>query len=1528
LRIALTALTPGGPADVIVSGDDGATAGQVAEALAEAFAPKEHLAPVIMHPRAAAAGARLAARGPVLWAGGQQVAPETPAARALRDGAVVTTLEGASAATSLAEPGGVAELRVIGGPDAGTVHRLGPGVTTIGSGPGCQVRLQSPGVPAHAATVTVAWGLNVPSLDPAGPQLTLDGKPVGEACAWPFGGVLRVSTAVLQLMRPEAPDAHLSPAGHGLAYHRPPRFRPDMQPVKIGVPAEPKKGHGNGTALLISAAVPMIMGGVMVFITRQWLYSLFMLMTPVMVLGNWLGGSKQRGGSHRRKLRAYTAQLAEAETKLEQAKAADEKRRREDAMDPAQVLLTATGPRRRLWERRADDPDTLRMRVGLFDGPAMIQLVPAAKDASGSKLPAVPVAFCVPVSMSLARLGVVGLAGPVDASRALARWMVAQAAVLHSPRDLSIVVLAADPAVGPHWNWVRWLPHCAPRGGEDCVALVGADLDSAAKRVTELVAEVSARLARVPPGQDGGSGFGSGPGASAEPVASSDLGPKILIVLDGARQLRRIPGMPQLLANARKTGVYAVCIDESARVLPEECAAVLSWDIPGQGNGNQHGVRVGPGGWSVASHGAAPSPVRPFLIRGHGGPFGQGGPAMLADQVSVGWADRVARALAPVLDVSRDDADSAIPDSARLLDLIHMPDPHPDLVLMAWQKRGRTTKIPIGVSADGPFILDLSADGPHGLIAGTTGAGKSELLQTIIAVLCVANRPDAMTFVLIDYKGGSAFKDCARLPHTVGMVSDLDGHLTVRALDSLGAELKRREEMLLHSGAKDIEDYWDTKRLRPELDLEPMPRLVLIIDEFAAMVAELPDFVDGLIDIARRGRSLGVHLILATQRPAGVVSADIRANTNLRIALRVTSSDESADVIDAPDSARIAKSTPGRCYVRSGASNLVAVQSARIGGRRPGSGPATASAQIVPVPWKSLGRAMPAPAKAPGSDVETMETDLSVLVDAIAAANVKAGLGQQRRPWLEPLPELVTLAELPAVTAAGQADIPPIPYGLTDLPHRQARAPLTLDFPSAGHTVVAGAARTGRSSLLRTLAGAVAARVSPADVHIYGIDCGAGALLPVSELPHCGAVVAREQVDRVERLLSKLRNEIARRQQLLAGQGFAGLAEQRAATSGEARLPWMLLLLDWWEGYYAAFGEYDMGRLVETLLQVLREGSAVGLRAVVTTDRAAMLGQIGTVFGHRMIFRLTDRSDSSFAEIKERALPAHQPDGRLMFSAKPNPLEAQVALLDPDPTGLAQVGALRQLGAQARERYGRLPREHRPLRVDALPARITVAETYRLDPDFVPPSRLWAMAGAGGDELSPQGLDVAEEGPGIVVAGPPRSGRSTTLITMARSLIAQQTPVLVIAPRRSPLRSLEGTPGVLAVLGADLDVDFLRATLNPLDRYVVLVDDAEMLYNAPNSEILERIVVSGRDADHGLILAGNTRDLSSCYSGFIATARKSRCGVLVAVDTPDDGDLFGVRLPRNAGPGPLGRGLLFRPGRAEPIQLAVDDGTL
>jgi S-DNA-T family DNA segregation ATPase FtsK/SpoIIIE len=227
--------------------------------------------------------------------------------------------------------------------------------------------------------------------------------------------------------------------------------------------------------------------------------------------------------------------------------------------------------------------------------------------------------------------------------------------------------------------------------------------------------------------------------------------------------------------------------------------------------------------------------------------------------------------------------------------------------------------------------------------------------------------------------------------------------------------------------------------------------------------------------------------------------------------------------------------------------------------------------------------------------------------------------------------------------------------------------------------------------------------------------------------------------------------------------------------------------------------------------------------------------------------------------------------------------------------------------------------------VDPLPPRITVDETWKLDPDFAPPSPLWALAGAGGDELAPQGIDVRDEGPGVVVAGPPRSGRSTTLMTMARSLLARQTPVILVTPRRSPLRSLDGEAGVLGVFGADADPAALQSAAEGQERYVVLVDDAELLFNAPVSDPLEKIIVSGRDADHGVIVAGSTPDFARAFSGFIPAALRSRCGILVSVESPSDGDVFGVRLPRNAGAGPAGRGLLIKTGTVAPVQLAISE---
>src|SRR5215475_974860 len=353
-----------------------------------------------------------------------------------------------------------------------------------------------------------------------------------------------------------------------------------------------------------------------------------------------------------------------------------------------------------------------------------------------------------------------------------------------------------------------------------------------------------------------------------------------------------------------------------------------------------------------------------------------------------------------------------------------------------WSRRRRRQSWPggtpagVGASYDGPFGIDMRKDGPHGLVAGTTGSGKSELLQTIVASLAVANRPDEMTFVLVDYKGGSAFKDCVQLPHTVGMVTDLDAHLVERALVSLSAELTRREHILADAGAKDIEDYQflldRERRAGGRQRLEPMPRLLIVIDEFASMARDLPDFVTGLVNIAQRGRSLGIHLILATQRPSGVVSADIRANTNLRIALRVTDTVESADVIEAPDAAHITKATPGRAYVRLGHASLIPFQSARVGGRRPGTAAAvTDRPWLAPVGWADLGRPEPARPAARLREQEEI-TDLKVLVEQVQRAVRGLHIPPQHSPWLPALPASVQLTDVRSENNGS--------FGIEDLP--------------------------------------------------------------------------------------------------------------------------------------------------------------------------------------------------------------------------------------------------------------------------------------------------------------------------------------------------------------------------------------------------------------------------------------------------------------------------------------------------------------
>jgi S-DNA-T family DNA segregation ATPase FtsK/SpoIIIE len=423
-------------------------------------------------------------------------------------------------------------------------------------------------------------------------------------------------------------------------------------------------------------------------------------------------------------------------------------------------------------------------------------------------------------------------------------------------------------------------------------------------------------------------------------------------------------------------------------------------------------------------------------------------------------------------------------------------------------------------------------------------------------------------------------------------------------------------------------------------------------------------------------------------------------------------------------------------------------------------------------------------------------------------------------------------------------------------------------------------------------------------VHLYVLDLGGGGLTAVGALPHAGAVVTRDEPQRVERLLSWLAGEVARRQAQLAAGGHAGVPEQRAAAAPADRLPHLLLLLDGWEAFLSAYQDVDAGVLVDLVHRLLREGPAAGLHVVLTSDRGGLLGRVASLVDDTLLLRLADRGDYAAAGVRGAQVPADLPPGR-GWSVRHEPLAAQVALLDSDATGPAQAAALARLG-----RAAGVPRWHRPHRIERLPAEVRLADLPEL------PGRL--VLGVGGDELEPVSLDLEDVRPGFLVAGPPGSGRSTALAALAQQLVAAGRSVVAIAPRPSPLRRV---PGLLECV-----TDISAWSPPALGADALLVDDAELLVDSPAGGLLEQAVRQARDGGPLVVAAGSTDQLLGGYRGFVVELRRARSGLLLSPQSTGDGDLVGVRLPRTStGEVQPGRGLLVRRAGTVPLQVARPD---
>lgn len=519
----------------------------------------------------------------------------------------------------------------------------------------------------------------------------------------------------------------------------------------------------------------------------------------------------------------------------------------------------------------------------------------------------------VPATVRLADCGVLGVVGPAEVSRELCRWLIMQIAVLHSPADVRVCVLTG-PAAQDDWAWVRWLPHCRPLRGHDPPVWVGNDRGTAAARISELLAHIESRW--YEDGQD------------------------VVVVFDDWRLLHDLPDAAQVLQAA---GVHAICLGTSERRLPAERGTTITTDP------QSHGLKIKQSD-------------------------GSGTDAARQDPAGSAWCEHAARDLAPLRDAGALGR-HGLPETARLIDVLDLNPPLPEVIAGRWTSARSMVPAVIGESGSGLFSIDLRRDG-HGLIAGAAGSGKSELLQTIVASLAASNAPDAITFLLIGCDS-SVFRNCADLPHTVGVITG------ERLVATLPAELGRRESMLAEAHASSIDDYASTRVRQPAT--QPLPRLVVAVDDFAVMARHMPGLGPVMVDIAHRGRNLGVHLLLATDRPAGV-PAEVRAGAGLRIALRVAGQQESLDIINVPDASFIPEALPGRACALTSDHGAVPIQTCRVGGV---PAPEETSPRLTPIGWADLGR----PEQRPSAEVHQgdLATDLKVLVTAIQRASDSLG---------------------------------------------------------------------------------------------------------------------------------------------------------------------------------------------------------------------------------------------------------------------------------------------------------------------------------------------------------------------------------------------------------------------------------------------------------------------------------------------------------------------------------------------------------
>jgi S-DNA-T family DNA segregation ATPase FtsK/SpoIIIE len=1336
--------------------------------------------------------------------------------------------------------------------------------------------------------------------------------------------------------------------------HRPARtVRPLAAPSSRSLATPPAIGSGNVAGLPMQALLPLVGAlssmTMMLVLRNNPVMVLVALVVLVVALVSGLGMAlSQRGNATRTRHDQRERYLDHLEALRAELRAAERTARTDaHAVHPApEALLDIVRDPARLWERRRWDPDFLEVRVGIGDVPRPGLAMPSTDSAAeppDSMLLAEARSVVdrhsllrhVPVPVPLDGVGDVAVVGGRAQALGVVHAILAQVAALHAPDDVR-VALVAPPDRLDDWRGVDMLPHVVDDSAFDGPAAVRRVAPDLAGLRRLLASDLATRAARAAEAVRR-----SGPG-------QADRGPRLLVVVDGWGDIAQPFQTPDGALSLTDLGVTVVHLVSNRLHEPSEISLRITARAGSGTDRDTVELTVDDLRYGLAAQ--APPQVR-----------------AASDAPSAAVLRGIAHALAPVrLSASSADGAPTAERAARTDELLGVDDVMRLDVSALWEPRSPRDflRVPIGVDDDGvPVLLDLKESaqlgmGPHGLCVGATGSGKSELLRTLVAALAASHPPEDLAMILVDYKGGAAFAPFAGLPHVAGILDNLadDAGLTERARASFSGEVLRRQQVLRDAGSPSITHYREMRRERPEL--EPLPHLLLMIDEFGELLTAEPEFVDLLLMIGRIGRSIGVHLLLSSQRIEAGRLRGLETHLSYRIGLRTFSEAESSMVLDTPDAFHL-PAAPGFGYLKVDTSVYRRFRAGYV------SGPVE-SAESAPEPDEALRRPLllghyndirraNGIATARGGTGEAELSRPSVekpMVDVIVEQLGQAG-ARARAVWLAPLPARVTLGEL-----LGRSQVPTsdelaraaasgrplaVPIGLLDEPARQRQETWWLDLTRAGgHVVALGAPQSGRTTFLWSVAAGLALTHTPQQVAVYGMDLAGGGLARIEGFPHVGGVATRSRRDRLRRLLEELGGMLADRERTFARYGIDSLAMLRARhAAGEIpELPTadVVLLVDG-----VGLLRQDFEELEDGFVELLQRGGGFGMHVVVATGRwndlrAAQQNLIGA----KVELRLNDPADSTIARKLNATIQPAQA-GRVLTDES---LFAQVALPllmspgEPPEAEETQVGdgveALARLSARAWAGPAAPPIRMLPddLLLDELPDELD-------EPELLP-------FGLRQDSLRPALLDLASRDQHLLVLGDSGSGRSTLLRTLITALTDRHTAdelslalydmrgsVVDACPHDDYLGGLATNPVKALELSAAVAVELEKRTQSlgsaprgsGIDgpRIVVVVDDEDILSSGGTDPLrpLLPYLPAARDLRlHVLIarpVAGASRAL---YDPVLQALRDTGASGLVMSGERAEGQLFpGVRAQHL----PPGRGFWVRRGE-RPVLVQIAHG--